>query len=261
MRSYDKQVMDLALEAGEILLDAGAEIFRVEETMRRIAKSYGIEKSNTFVMSTGIILSAENKGEEMYAHVKHIPINSARLYKVAAVNQLSREIEEGKYTLEEAKERLQKIRVMPGKRDVTRILAAGVGSGSFCYVLGGGMADMAASGLAGLFLFCCLVMLEKREKKTSKIVTNIIGGFAASLFSAIFYRMGIGKDMGSILVGAIMPLVPGVSFVNSIRDFADGDYIGGAVRLMDAILVAMGISLGVGLMYFLHYRLTGGALL
>lgn len=67
--------------------------------------------------------------------------------------------------------------------------------------------------------------------------------------------------MESILVGSIMPLVPGVSFVNSIRDFADGDYIGGAVRLMDAILVAMGISLGVGVMCFLHYRLMGGALL
>lgn len=211
MRSYDKQVMDLALEAGEILLDAGAEIFRVEETMRRIAKSYGIEKSNTFVMSTGIILSAENKGEEMYAHVKHIPINSARLYKVAAVNQLSREIEEGKYTLEEAKVRLQEIRVMPGKRDVTRILAAGVGSGSFGYVLGGGVSEMIASGLAGLLLFFFLVLLEKREKKTSKIVVNIIGGFLATLFSAIFFRMGIGNDMESILVGSIMPLVPGVS--------------------------------------------------
>lgn len=169
MRSYDKQVMDLALEAGEVLLDAGAEIFRVEETMRRIAKSYGIEKSNTFVMSTGIILSAENKGEEMYAHVKHIPINSARLHKVAAVNQLSREIEEGKYTLEEAKAKLQEIRVMPGKRDVTRILAAGVGSGSFGYVLGGGVSEMIASGLSGFLLFffwCCLKSGKKRHQKS-----------------------------------------------------------------------------------------------
>ena len=44
MENQDKKVLDLAMEAGRILLDAGAEIFRVEETMKRIAKAYGIEK-------------------------------------------------------------------------------------------------------------------------------------------------------------------------------------------------------------------------
>ena len=31
MENQDKKVLDLAMEAGRILLDAGAEIFRVEE--------------------------------------------------------------------------------------------------------------------------------------------------------------------------------------------------------------------------------------
>ena len=44
MENYDKEVLDLAMEAGRILLDAGAEIFRVEETIQRIAKAFGIEK-------------------------------------------------------------------------------------------------------------------------------------------------------------------------------------------------------------------------
>ena len=90
---------------------------------------------------------------------------------------------------------------------------------------------------------------------------NIIGGFWAALLTMIFFRIGIGQNYESILVGTLMPLVPGVSFVNAIRDFADADYIGGAVRLLDALLVALGISLGVGLMYMLYYRITGGMLL
>ncbi len=44
MENQDKKVLDLAMEAGRILLDAGAEIFRVEETMKRIAQAYGVEK-------------------------------------------------------------------------------------------------------------------------------------------------------------------------------------------------------------------------
>lgn len=45
MESRDKQILDLAMEAGKTLLDAGAEIFRAEETIQRIAKAYGIEKA------------------------------------------------------------------------------------------------------------------------------------------------------------------------------------------------------------------------
>ena len=131
MESRDKQILDLAMEAGKTLLDAGAEIFRAEETIQRIAKAYGIEKCSAFVMSTGIFLTAESKGEDIYAQVRHIPINSARLNRVAAVNQLSREIVEGRYTVEEAWERLEAIKQMPGKKNITRILASGVGSASF----------------------------------------------------------------------------------------------------------------------------------
>ena len=176
MESRDKQILDLAMEAGKTLLDAGAEIFRAEETIQRIAKAYGIEKSSTFVMSTGIFLTAESKGQDIYAQVKHIPINSARLNRVSAVNQLSREIVEGRYTVEEAWEQLEAIKQMPGKRDFTRILASGVGSASFCYVLGGGIWDAAAAFLSGFLLYVLLVALEKREKKTSKIVLNLLGG-------------------------------------------------------------------------------------
>ena len=255
MESRDKQILDLAMEAGKTLLDAGAEIFRAEETIQRIAKAYGIEKCSAFVMSTGIFLTAESKGEDIYAQVRHIPINSARLNRVAAVNQLSRD------TVEEAWERLEAIKQMPGKKNITRILASGVGSASFCYVLGGGIWDAAAAFLSGFLLYVLLVALEKREKKTSKIVLNLLGGFWASFLAVVFYRLGIGENYGSILVGSIMPLVPGVSFVNSIRDFADGDYIGGGVRMLDTLLVALGIALGVGLMYMLYYKVTGGVLL
>ena len=261
MESRDKQILDLAMEAGKTLLDAGAEIFRAEETIQRIAKAYGIEKCSAFVMSTGIFLTAESKGEDIYAQVRHIPINSARLNRVAAVNQLSREIVEGRYTVEEAWERLEAIKQMPGKKNITRILASGVGSASFCYVLGAGIWDAAAAFLSGFLLYVLLVALEKREKKTSKIVLNLLGGFWASFLAVVFYRLGIGENYGSILVGSIMPLVPGVSFVNSIRDFADGDYIGGGVRMLDTLLVALGIALGVGLMYMLYYKVTGGVLL
>ena len=100
--------------------------------------------------------------------VKHIPIQSAKLHRIAAVNQLSREIAEGKYTLEEAVKCLEQIKIMPGKRTITKMLAAGTGSGGFCYLLGGHLTDMLAAFLSGFLLYTIFFLVEKREKTTSR---------------------------------------------------------------------------------------------
>ncbi len=39
------EIMDVSLLAGKIMLESGAETYRVEDTMMRIAASYGIKKS------------------------------------------------------------------------------------------------------------------------------------------------------------------------------------------------------------------------
>ena len=50
-----------------------------------------------------------------------------------------------------------------------------------------------------------------------------------------------------------MPLVPGVAFTNAIRDIANGDYLSGAVRMLDAMLVFVCIAVGAGMsMALLH---------
>lgn len=127
----DKEVMELALQAGHILLENGAEIFRVEETMERICKHYGVQSSNEFVLSNGIFVTAGNEKEKFYAKVQHIPVSGTHLDRVTAVNQLSREIEEGKYTVSQAMEEIKRIKNMPDKRKIVQILASGAGSAAF----------------------------------------------------------------------------------------------------------------------------------
>ena len=89
----DREVLETAMEAGHILLENGAEIFRVEETMERIAAHYGVERKDFFVLSNGIFTTGDcEPGQRggQYARVQHIPVKSAQLDRVVAVNQLSR---------------------------------------------------------------------------------------------------------------------------------------------------------------------------
>ena len=91
------QIYDVAMEAGRILLQNGAEISRVEETMERLCRYYGVESMDSFVLSNGIFITGGYESKKSYARVGHIPVGGASLDKVVAVNQLSREVEEGKY--------------------------------------------------------------------------------------------------------------------------------------------------------------------
>ena len=115
-RQSDEEVLDLALMAGHILLENGAEIYRVEETIDRICGYYGVNSENAFVLSNGIFLTAGSARESFFAKVQHIPVSGTHLNKVAAVNQLSREIVEGKHTIQDAYRILEEIRTMPGKK-------------------------------------------------------------------------------------------------------------------------------------------------
>lgn len=257
MEEQEKKVLDLALKAGNLLLENGGEIYRVEETMQRIARYYGIKECDPFVLSSGIFLSGEDGKSGMYAKVRHIPISAVHFHKVTAVNQLSREIEEGHYTVEEAAVRLEEIRNMPGKKNWTRVLASGFGCGGFGYILGGTIYDVMASFLVGIGLYIFLLWMEHRKKQTSKLVLNICGGFLVTLLSRAIFAAGMGSNIDFIIAGAVMPLVPGVSFVNGIRDLADGDYIAGSVRMLDALLVTFGIALGVGMYYMIALEIGG----
>jgi hypothetical protein len=52
-----------------------------------------------------------------------------------------------------------------------------------------------------------------------------------------------------------------VPFTNAIREMADGDYISGSVRMLDALMAFFCIAIGVGFGVSVLTYLTGGALL
>lgn len=251
----NKRVMELALQAGHILLENGAEIFRVEETMDRICHYYGSESGNAFVLSNGIFMTAGSERENFFAKVQHIPVSGTHLDKVAAVNQLSREIEQGMHTLDSAEAELERIRTMPGKRKWVQIAASGLGSAAFCYLFGGGIMDSLIAFASGLILYMYLLNISVH---LSKIVGNILGGALVTLFCSGVHLLGLGENLNSMIIGSIMPLIPGVAFTNAIREMADADYISGTVRMMDALVSFISIAVGVGFGTALLGWLQGG---
>ncbi len=255
--AQERRVLDAAMEAGHILLENGAEISRVEETMERICKHYGVDTGEFFVLSNGIFTTAGHSSDKTFARVQHIPVKGANLNKVIAVNQLSREIAEGKHErIDDVEDALSAIRQMRSFPAWQQILASGLSSGFFCALFGGGTADCLAAFATGLILY--IYILKVSMPYLSKIVGNIFGGMIIVLVSLACHHIGLGINMSHMISGSIMPLIPGVAFTNGIRDIADGDYISGAVRVLDAVLIFLSIAIGMGTMFMIYHSLTGG---
>jgi len=67
----------------------------------------------------------------------------------------------------------------------------------------------------------------------------------AALVGMLFSHMWPDVRPDNIVVGGIIPLVPGVAITNAIRDVIAGDLLSGLSRGLEAALTSVAISMGV----------------
>jgi len=254
-----KKLFNFAISIGDIMLRNGAETSRVEDTINRILKTSQFTTVESFVTPTGIFATLDDPSIDMITYVKRVHKRDIHLYKVALANDLSRRFCSGSISLDEAYEQLNQIKEEPPYNEYILMIAKGLASGFFTIVFGGKLVDMIVSMIVGFVLAISQMILSKYE--TSKFFTDIIGGSIIALTAIVFYHyIGLGTNFDLIVVGAIMPLVPGVAITNAIRDTIQGDFISGVSRTADAFIVATSIAVGVGIVLKLFYVLTGGIL-
>ncbi len=256
-----RRALELVTRIGEVLLKNGGEIFRVQQTMQLVAKAYGIPGFQVYVLANGLFVSMQEEGrtitrpvesgdaagqEHLASQVRYVPLSSVHLGRVAAVNNLSREIVAQKYTVEEASRKIEQIDKLPFTSNAVQTLMSGLGAGAFCILFGGSLLDSAAAFLSGLVLWIFVLFLTARG--ANKIMVNILASALVTAMGVLFFHLfSFGDSMDMIVIGSIVPLLPGVPLTNSIRDYLNGDYLSGTIRMIDAVLVACCIALGVGI--------------
>lgn len=251
--------LELPFQMGQLLLENGAEISRVQETMERVARAFRIDNFNVYVLTNAIFVTGTDQGVERTALMRHVPSTSTHLGRIIAVNQLSREIVQGYHTVGEAFGKLDQIRALPYSSLPLAVFACAVGSAAFSYLFGGSWFDAAVAFFCGVALELYLAFAGRRQM--SKFLTNLSASALVTLCGGAMFSLGLGNNMDKIIIGSIIRLVPGVALTTSIRDFFHGDYLSGAIRMLDAFLVGGCIAVGVGFVVRLLSVLTGGALL
>ena len=242
---YDK-LLTLTGELGYRLMMSGAEIYRVEESVRYLLGAYGVDTGEVFAIPNCLIVSLRASGQRPLTVVRRIPGHGTDIYRMEALNDLCRRLCQEGPDLDEAWVRLDRVLA-----DHTQFPTAGqlfgyaLGAAAFCLFFGGTLRDALCGGLCGLAIGASLLFMARLG--TNLFFKTIAGGFVCALLAVALTVVGLGQHASLIITGAIMTLVPGIVITNFMRDIIAGDLISGLIKLAEALLTATGIALGTGL--------------
>ena len=243
--STDEKNLNLAVDviilAGTLLLQSGSEIYRVEDTMIRIAHSQGIMDCNALAMPVAVFFSIENTNISRMKRNIHTNYN---IEKVCDVNQVSRQLVSGAINLEEALEQLKelKIKKLPySKKEL--ITAATLSAPFFSIMFGGNFYDALGAGIATLFGFSFSLYVDKYIR--IPFVSAFAGAFVFGLLAQIWARYsGFDSTADLIIAGAVMPFVPGIALTNSVRDIMTSHINSGMSKLFESLLITLALGAG-----------------
>jgi uncharacterized membrane protein YjjP (DUF1212 family) len=233
-----------AMIAGEIMSQSGAETFRVEDTMIRILKASNFQSVDVYATTTGIVATLSGPSIEPITGVKRISNRSNNLSRINEVNQISRNICDGCISVEDAYEKLLTIRNYTTYTKLTIAIATVIATAGSAGLFGGTIIDCFLAAFNGLLIVLISRLANNRIDSVFMIdvAKSLVVAFTTMLSVYLFHD----THSEIIIIGSIMPLVPGIPITNAIRDTLQGNYMSGTARAMEAFVISLGIALGVG---------------
>ena len=253
--TYKKDVLRLATFIGHLMLSNGAETYRVNDTVKRICSSRGFNHINVFVAPNTIIVSYDRF--DGYTFMKVIENRCINLNKIDMLNDFSRKfVNQLDMKIDDA---INEIKNLDEKSPYNRMelnIWTAIGSSSFAALVGG---DNVLTFILTLITSVMAMIIYDKVKKISNIpvfatlVSAIIIGFCG----VGLVELGILNTPKMLIVGSIMPLLPGVPFIKAVRDLVSGELMSGVGRAFEAAIIATAIAVGVGIAMNMYVRFGG----
>lgn len=249
-------VLAFAVNVGEIMLKSGAETYRVEDTICRILAHHHFDKVDTFVTPTVVMATLKTANFHNSTTLTRIKNRSTRMDKIEKINQLSRNYVEGTLNLEEAIHTLKMIDESPSYSPLMMTLATAFSAGSFSLMFNGGLIEFAIACLIG----GCVSLIQNNlrgKEIVNYLILFMVSLFIGSIIALLNLFVGDLVYTEAIVIGGIMPLVPGLAFTNGIRDTIGDELLSGISRLAEALFIAVAIAAGVGIPMSIGFYLGG----
>jgi uncharacterized membrane protein YjjP (DUF1212 family) len=241
-----RDILAIALQGGQLLLENGAETWRVEETLQHLGVGLGADEMEIYPTPTGIIMSAL-AGNEHRTRIRRVTNLSVDLSRVGAVLDLSRRAYAGGVSHQAAAAEMDRIAHMPRAYPQGLSLAVlALGCAAFGGLAGAGWHAMAL----GLFAAAMTVLTRFGLNKffgRPVLLTVAVAAFVGTSAAILAVRLFPCPLPETVIIAAIISLIPGVPMVLSIGDLINANYVSGLARGAQAALAFSAIAVGTAL--------------
>lgn len=240
--------------SGQIILENGGETYRAEETIQYIGNSLGVKEVDSLATPTGIYLTISTDGINSYTAIRRIKKRTVHLEKLYEVNNLSRQISDNCISLDEAVEKLEGIINTPQSNSRFSLLYGALTTAFFTVLFGGRIFDFIISFLIGFLV--TLINRKFESIHSYHFVSNLVSGIViATIAIGSTYLIGLGNYQ-VIILGGMMPQLPGLAMTNAIRDTIRGDLVSGVTRTAEALLISASLAVGSGVIMSIAYGMN-----
>lgn len=237
-------LLDLATDLGYRLAMSGAETFRVEESINRVVGAYGVA-CEAFAIPNCLTVSILTGDNQPITRMRRVGAHGNDLDSVEKYNNLCRricrekpDIKTGMAWLEEV-DKSKIVYSLP-----MNLVGNFLGASAFSVFFGGSLVDAVCAGICGIVVGLMNRFMD--NLKVNPFFSTIAAAFILTLLADLMGTWGIAMNADTVIIGALMLLVPGLLFTNSLRDIIFGDINSGINRIVQVLMVAVAIALGTG---------------
>lgn len=240
-----RDVIDLSLWAGQMLLQHGADSARIEETVHRLGTGLGADWMDILVSPNAIAVTTIS-GDEFRTKIRRVVSIGVNMNIIAEVNEISHRVDEHKIDRFEVRKAFERIDNMPHQYNRWLVVGiVGLACASFSRLFGG---DWAVFGVT--FMASSIAMWVRQElarRYFNPLMVVIVTAFVAGVLASSAAIFHLTPQPQTAQAAAVLLLVPGVPLINAAQDLIRGHLVTGVMRGITGGLISLGIALGLAL--------------
>lgn len=238
-----EEILHLILRIAATLIETGAEISRVEESITRMCMAYGGKNVHPYATPSLITVTVETEAGKLYTETCRPRAVSNNFELLDRTNSLVRRVSSEAPSKEALSDAIEALPVKKHYPWWLSALAQGGISASFCLFFG---SDSAAECLLAFLIGCALACLARLfdRMEGNRLIRSFVLSFLAATLAYLATRAGLIGRPDYIIIGYIMNLIPGLGFTGALRDLFVGDLFTGLIRILSAVLLAAAIAMG-----------------
>lgn len=242
MRPED--VLFMMILFGRGIVSSGGSATDVEMALESIGKKNGF-KTEVASTPTVIHISLVELDGRSWSRIERIKVERPDFYRITSYRNLLQEYLNDKTSWVDI---IESLKLLESTREryplLLRSFCSGIAAMAFSYMFGGNLLESLFSGVITAPIFLLLSLMP-----SNRMLIDFLAGFMTTILAVL---CGFFFDLNSskIIIGSIMPYVPGIIITNSILELANRNLVSGSSKFTEAILILVSLVFGASSAFF-----------